>query len=314
LDESISMSLPETGAPRVSTNWDDYRFVRAVADTKSLVGAADLLGVNHSTVFRRINAVEEALGARLFERGRNGYALTAAGEEMVALASRMSEEITGFERRIAGRDVKPSGELRVTTNDTFMVHLMTPVFASFLQACPDIRLDMIVSNISLNLTKRDADIAIRATTSPPETLVGRRVCAIGWAIYGPESMVGRDFASLQGERWIAMGESLAQIGPARWIDSKVPAERIVMRVNSIMGLSAAIIAGTGISILPCFVGDTTPGLIRLSDVLSDIGASVWLLTHPDLKQSARVRAFMDHAWDTLGRRRALIEGRTNGAG
>lgn len=308
------MSLPETGAPRVSTNWDDYRFVRAVADTKSLVGAADLLGVNHSTVFRRINAVEEALGARLFERGRNGYALTAAGEEMVALASRMSEEITGFERRIAGRDVKPSGELRVTTNDTFMVQLMTPVFASFLQACPDIRLDLIVSNVSLNLTKRDADVAIRATTSPPETLVGRRVCTIGWAVYGPEWLAGRDFASLQSERWVGMGESLSQIGPARWVDQKIPSERIVMRVNSIMGLSAALTAGTGISILPCFVGDTTPGLVRLSELLSDIGASVWLLTHPDLKQSARVRAFMDHAWETLGRRRALIEGRTiNGA-
>ena len=303
------MSLPETGAPRVSTNWDDYRFVRAVADTKSLVGAAEQLGVNHSTVFRRINAVEEALGARLFERGRNGYALTAAGEEMVALASRMSDEITGFERRIAGRDVKPSGELRVTTNDTLMVHLMTPVFASFLQACPDIRLDLIVSNISLNLTKRDADIAIRATTAPPETLVGRRVCSIGWAIYGPDWMVGRDFAALKGERWIGIGESLAQIGPARWIEQTIAAERIVMRVNTIMGLSAAIIAGAGISILPCFIGDTTHGVTRLSDILPEIGASIWLLTHPDLKQSARVRAFMDHSWDTLSRRRALIEGR-----
>src|SRR6201986_5113845 len=116
------MTVSESAVLRPSTNWDDYRYVRAVAETRSLVGAAELLGVNHSTVFRRINALEEGLGARLFERGRAGYALTAAGEEMVPLASRMGEEITSFERRIAGRDIKPSGELRVTTNDTLMAH------------------------------------------------------------------------------------------------------------------------------------------------------------------------------------------------
>eukprot|EP01036_Dinobryon_divergens_P060117 gene60117-80175_t len=104
-------------------------------------------------------------GARLFERGRGGYALTPAGEEMVALAARMNDEITTFERRIAGRDVKPSGELRITINDTMMAHLMTPVFSSFLKACPDVRLDIVVTNAALNLSKRDADIAIRATAA-----------------------------------------------------------------------------------------------------------------------------------------------------
>ena len=303
------MTLAQSPPPRLSTNWDDYRYVRAVADTRSLAGAADSLGVNHSTVFRRINAIEEMLGARLFERGRAGYALTAAGEEMVALAGRMSEEIVSFERRIAGRDVKPSGELRVTTNDTMMAHLMVPVFASFLTACPDIRLDIVVSNASLNLSKRDADVAVRATLAPPETLVGRRVCALAWAVYGPPHLVGMDFVEILGQRWIGLGDNLAHIPQARWMEQEVPPQRVVMRVNTILGLAEAIEAGVGVSVLPCFIGDVLPALARLSDPVSEIGASLWLLTHPDLKASARVRAFMDHAWEALSRRRGLLEGR-----
>jgi DNA-binding transcriptional LysR family regulator len=304
-----AMSLAQNPPSRVSTNWDDYRYVRAVAETRSLAGAAELLGVNHSTVFRRINAIEDALGARLFERGRAGYTLTPAGEEMVALASRMSEEIVSFERRVAGRDVKPSGELRVTINDTMMTDLMVPVFASFLQACPDIRLDVIVSNASLNLSKRDADIAVRATLAPPEALVGRRVCALAWGVYGPKHLVGRDFADILSERWVGLGDNLSHIPQARWMDREISPNRVVMRVNTILGLAEAIEAGVGVTVLPCFIGNQRPALARLSDPVSELGASLWLLTHPDLKASARVRAFMDHAWDVLSRQRALLEGR-----
>src|ERR1700681_4794632 len=126
-----------------TTTWDDFRLVKAIADSRSLGGAAAALGLNHSTVFRRLGALEQALGTHLFERARTGYAPTAAGEEMITLASRMGEEIVDFERKVAGRDVKPSGELRVTTNDGALVHLLPPIFASFRQAYPGIRLDVI---------------------------------------------------------------------------------------------------------------------------------------------------------------------------
>jgi DNA-binding transcriptional LysR family regulator len=99
-------------------SWDEFRLVKAIAETGSLAGAGDVLSLNHSTVFRRLNALEQDLGSRLFERARTGYVPTPAGEEMVALASRMFDEVIEFERRVSGRDVKPSGELRVTTNDS----------------------------------------------------------------------------------------------------------------------------------------------------------------------------------------------------
>ena len=125
----------------------------------------------------------------LFERHRSGYAPTVAGEELVAVAGRVDEEIAGFARKLAGRDLTPAGELRVTTSDTLLIHLLTPMFARFRQHCPDVRLDLVVGNQSLNLSQRDADVAIRATDDPPETLVGRRAARIAWALYGDARIV-----------------------------------------------------------------------------------------------------------------------------
>ena len=141
-----------------STSWDDFRLVKAIADSRSLVGASESLDLNHSTVFRRLGALEEKLSTRLFERSRNGYTPTAAGEEMIRLAGRMDQDIVDFERKIAGRDVKPAGDLRVTTNDALLVHLMTPVFASFREAFPDIRLDVVIANHAFLFS----DAALRA--------------------------------------------------------------------------------------------------------------------------------------------------------
>src|SRR6266496_1144249 len=127
-------------------SWDDFRYVKAIADTRSLGGAASELGVNHSTVFRRLAQIEERLGSRLFERSRTAYALTPCGEEMVRLAERMGEDIVSFERQVTGHDLRPSGALRVTTTDTVLVHMLTGIFAGFRKAYPEIVLDIVVSN------------------------------------------------------------------------------------------------------------------------------------------------------------------------
>src|SRR5918994_1088828 len=215
--------------------WDDFKLVRLVAEAKGLAGAAERLNVNHSTVFRRLGQLEEDLGVKLFERHRTGYALTAAGEEMALLAERMEEDVATFARKLAGQAVSPAGELRVTTNDTLLVHLLTPLLARFAKACPDVRLDVVLANQALNLSKRDADVAVRATDSPPETLVGRRAATIAWAIYGrgadfPEP--GRvDLVDLYERPWVALGDNLAGLKVARFVRERVAAERIVYKVN-----------------------------------------------------------------------------------
>ena len=174
-------------------SWDDFRYIKAIAETRSLNGAAQTLNVNHSTVFRRLGQVEKQLGSRLFDRGRAGYVLTTCGEEMVRLAERIGDDVTSFERRVTGQDLRPSGELRVTSNDLVLLHLLTEVLVDFRKAYPEIVLDIVVSNTMLNLSRRDADVAVRAAYHPPETLSGRRVSKIAWAVYGPASRKIRSF-------------------------------------------------------------------------------------------------------------------------
>src|SRR3954451_1733907 len=163
--------------------WDDFRLVKAIADARGLPGAAERMGLDLSTVFRRLGRLERRLGTALFERHRSGYAATAAGEEMAALASRMDADVSAFARRLAGREPAPAGELKVATSDALLLHLLTPLLARFRERYPDVRLDVTTGNRPLSLARRDADVAVRATEgAPPETLVGRRVARVAWAL------------------------------------------------------------------------------------------------------------------------------------
>jgi DNA-binding transcriptional LysR family regulator len=297
--------------PHVS--WDDFRLVKAISDTGSLAGAGDALGLNHSTVFRRLNALETELGSRIFERARNGYMATPAGEEMVSLAARMQEDVIDFERRVAGRDVKPSGELRVTTNDSLVAHLMTPMFGTFCRQFPEISLDVVIENRALNLSRRDADVAIRATADPPETLVGRRIASIGWCVYAHKDMavpVRIEAGDLHEMCWIGFGDAISGVGPARWLSQSLPQARIMYRLNTVLGMSQAVEAGLGIGFLPCFIGDRSAALQRIIAKPMLFDGGLWLLTHPDLKNAARVRVFTDFIGKELSRHKALLEGQS----
>jgi DNA-binding transcriptional LysR family regulator len=292
--------------------WDDFKLVRLIAEAKGLAGAAERLGVNHSTVFRRLGQLEDAIGTKLFERHRTGYALTAAGEEMAALAERMDDDVAGFARKLAGQVLSPAGELRVTTNDTLLTHLLTPLFARFCQQCPDVRLDVVLSNQALNLSKRDADVAIRATDTPPETLVGRRAATLAWALYGRAADFPQpgtlDLPTLSTHAWVALGDNLGAVKAARFVRERVAPERIVYKVNTVLGLTEAVEAGIGIGPLPCFIADARPALVRLAPPNPDFSTGLWLLTHPDLRHSARVRVFLDFLAAEIAKLRKYLEG------
>lgn len=295
--------------------WDDFRLVKAIADARSLNGAADALGINHSTVFRRLAELEKRIGAVLFERHRTGYSLTSAGDEMVQLAVRMDEDVNSFTRKLVGNSLIPSGELRVTTNDTLLIHLLMPIFASFRRTYPTINLDIVMSNQVLNLSKRDADIAIRATDNPPETLVGRRICGLNWAIYGlrsefPEAAKGEFPAmdALSSRNWVSLGDQLGHIRAVRYVRERVPEARIAIKINTVLGLAEAVEEGIGVGPLPCLIADQRPRLVRLTAPNPAFGTGLWILTHPELRASPRVRAFLDLASTELVRRKPLIEG------
>jgi len=292
-------------------SWDEFRLVKAIADSRSLTGAAEALGLNHSTVFRRLAALESAVGSHLFERSRSGYEPTAAGDAMIALATVMADSIVEFERRIAGRDVKPAGCLRVTTNELIAHHFLPAVMPQFRTQYPEMVLELILCHQVLNLSRRDADVAIRLTNDPPETLVGRRVCAVRWSLYCGRTLM----ASLGSERaeslpFVGYCENFGPPSIRRWIETHVRPGRIAAKVNSVHHVFRLAVHNFGVALLPCFIGDASPDLMRIDQPLPDLDVGLWILTHSDLRRSARVRAFMEFASAELAKHKRAMEAAT----
>jgi len=291
--------------------WDDLRYVLAVAEAGSLAGAARALGVNHTTVLRRITAFEATLGLRLFERLPTGYVLTAGGEELITAARTISDTVTTLERRLVGQDLRLSGTVRITTTDTLMATLLPDVLAGFRTEQPGIALEVALANAMANLSRRDADVAIRPSNNPPETLVGRRVAAIAFAIYGSPAYLAEHnpAGDLAGHRWVAPDDNLAATTAAQWMRSELPESEVVLRADSLLALRQSAEAGLGLAALPCYLGDTAPGLVRVRPPVPAMETALWVLPHDDLRHTARIRAFTEFAATALGRHRELLEGR-----
>lgn len=293
----------------MSFAWDDLRIFLEIARTGSLNGAARALGVNHSTVFRRLNAFEDGLGVRLFERLPTGYALTLAGEEMQASAARVEREIDRLDRRITGQDLRLEGNLVVTTTDTIIENFLTPHLAAFRRAHPGIVLELVIDNQNVNLSKRQADVAVRPTRNPPETLVGRRVASVAVAPYAaPKYMRGRS-EDLDTLDWLSVDESLSHLAAAKWFRETYADASVVLRANSLFGLLHTCEAGMGAALLACFMADPRKGLRRIGPPITEAGTTLWLLTHEDLRHTGRVRAFMDFMATSLAGEIDLLEGR-----
>lgn len=293
--------------PARSLAWDDFRLIDAVAATRSLPAAAARLGMDHSTVFRRLKGIEATLGQPLFERHRAGYTLTPAGEEMAALAARVDQDITAVTRRLAGQAPAPSGEVRIATSDILLSDLLMPILATFREAHPAIRLDVVTGNAALNLSRRDADVAIRATDRPPDTLVGRRAARIAWALYGA-ARADHPADPAQEARWVCLGDSMAGLKVVRYAQTAVAPERLAARFDTVGGLAGAVRAGMGVGHLPCFTGDASADLVRLLPPDPGHASDLWLLTHSDLRHVPRIRAVLDFLAGAIAAKRPLIEG------
>jgi DNA-binding transcriptional LysR family regulator len=291
--------------------WNDLRFVLAVADAGSLAGAARTLGVNHTTVLRRITAFEKSLGLRLFERLPTGYTLTAGGEELIAAARQVDDTVTALERKLAGRDLRLSGALRVTTTDSLMGSILPEILAAFRKQHPGIRIEVVLSNALLNLSKRDADVAIRPAEHPPQHLVGRSIAKVAFAIYAGSNYLARrgKVKTLQEHEWVAPDDSLSQTSVARWIRAELADSEVALRADSFLGLKLAAEAGLGLAALPCYLGDTSPHLVCVHAPVKAMETALWILTHDDLRHTARVRTFTEFAANAFARHRPLLEGK-----
>lgn len=281
--------------------WDDLKLVLAIREAGSLSGAGRRLKLSHATIFRRLGEMERKLGVALFERTKIGYLPTAAGEDLADTACRVQQEVQGAERRVIGRDTALSGTLRVTTTDTLLAGLLAPIFNRFRQEHPKIELEVTLSNQVFNLSERDADIAVRPTDTPPEHLVGRRVGVIQQAVYGQTRYCHllEDNPDLTQADWIGPDRHLAYPPLEKWLVGSGYKRQCRYRVDSMLGMKAAVASGAGLAVLPCYLGGSDNELTRIGEPIPELATGLWLLTHPDLRRVARVSAFMSFVAVTI---------------
>jgi DNA-binding transcriptional LysR family regulator len=269
--------------------WDDLRYVLAVHRAGSLAGAARALNISHVTVFRRIESIEKNLGVRLFDRKRQGYVATPVATDIVQQAEQVEDQVNALERRIWRRDSEVHGTVRLTTTDTISMMVLPGILARLRSAHPQLVVENIISHDTFNITKRDADIAIRHTMSPPEMLIGHCLTKVRYAVYGGPKFARRgrshDLSKLP---WVAPDDSPSEYRFIKWLRENGHEPQVVMRCNSFVALAGAVKAGVGVGILSCFTADSLGGLARLTPVIPEVDWQYWILTHPELRDVARV--------------------------
>jgi molybdate transport repressor ModE-like protein len=293
-------------------DWNDLRLVLAVHRDGSLRAAAAELGMDHSTIFRHLKALEKKLGVRLFERLPGGaYHATAAGERMAAVAERIEHETLSLDRDIAGRDRRPAGKLRVTSSETLAQSRLTPHLAAFREAHPDIVVELVIDNRVLNLSRREADIALRPMRPTEGNLWGRKLANVAWTFYGARALTARSLDEIARLPLIGWGEETNGIKAADWLKRAAPAASVVYRTSSLVNQCLAARAGIGVALLPCYLGDGERGLQRaLAEPVAELATELWMVTHRDLRNTARVRAFFDVVGGGMAGERSVFEGRS----
>lgn len=298
-------------------DWNALRLILAVKRAGSLTAAAQGLGIDHSTAFRRLKALEGQLAVRLFERLPAGnYQATEAGARMAAAAERMEAEAAALDRDLTGRDHRLSGMLRVTSSETLAYSRLTGHLAAFQQAHPGIVVELVIDNRVLSLSRREADIALRPIRPREGDLWGRKLAGIAWAFYAtPDYLQARGgppegLDALARHSLVGWEEAASGIAAANWLGRAAPSDAFAYRTNSLVNQLLAARAGMGLALLPCYLGDGDGGLVRaLQMPVAELAGELWIVTHADLKATARVRAFFDLVGDALAQERELFEGR-----
>ena len=276
-----------------------------MARNGSISGAAKQLGVQHSTVSRRMRQFEEKLGTRLIERKTGRYELTQAGEKVKEASARREREVLGVASALLGKDAQQVGPLKVAALNNMASSVLMPMFASFSKQYPQVELHIVVANIDASLSQREADVAIRLTNSPTDTLIGKRVVTVASTIYGSRSYLAQHRQQGGDPSWI--GVECCGFHKS-WTRQSSSAQSHNFYSDDTQLTHSAIREGMGVSILPCFMGDADPELERYCDPDPAYNLGLWILLHPDLKRTARVLAFRDHMVKAIKEKESVFEG------
>ncbi len=281
-------------------DWDDLRYILKVAESGSIGAAAQALGVNRTTVLRRINQFEKKLEYQLFDRRGSGYQLAPGAEKMLAAALDVEKTIDDLQRQILGKTIELQGNLRVTTTDAILMGTVAPHLESFRHRHPQITLEMVVSNHQLSLTQGDADVAIRPGMQVPENLVATKLGIINFGIFGGHSYLKQRASSkIEDHRWLGVVNPLLRSPPGEWISANISEKLICLKADSFVALRIAAESDMGLAVLPANLGVQSEKLEQVFAGQPGISNFLWIVTHPDLARSARVHAFTEHMVESM---------------
>jgi DNA-binding transcriptional LysR family regulator len=296
-------------------SWDDYRYVLAISRAGGVSGAVDSLGVNTSTVFRRLDKIEQSVQTLLFDRARRGYVPTAAGKEVIHAAEIMEQATFAADRIVTGHDQQLTGQIRITATETLATCFLTRHVKSFHEKHPGLTVNISSENRVMSLAEREADIALRPRRPSDETLIGRKIASLGWGIFG-NAELQNTIGKIKTAKDLAHQPFIVWDGGALakefedWVKRSIPDVDLAFRSSSMLTNAQMAATGVGLVALPCIVGAVWPGLVPVLSPLDDLGTSseLWLVIHEDMRHNARVRALIDHLVATARQDAGLFMG------
>ncbi|MGB5809039.1 MAG: LysR family transcriptional regulator [Polyangiales bacterium] len=284
-------------------NWNDIRYFLALHRHVTLAAAGTALAADPTTVSRRLLKLEERLGARLFDRTPNGYALTEAGHRLLPRASGIEREVLGVERDVAGEDQKLEGVVRLAATEMLTTRFLAPHLRKFREKYPGIELDLICTHRDVNLARREADIALRLSRPTQDDLVIKRLASVDLGLYASSEYVGRRGTpneSFEGHDLVMFADRRPFHRENTWLETRAANARIAVRVDSVSAMYSAIVGGAGIALLPCLIADRDERLVRVPLSGAPEPRQIWQTVHKDVRQSARIQAVVEFLGGVLG--------------
>lgn len=262
-------------------NWDHLRYALAVAESGSVSKAAVKLGVNHATVLRHVAAFESQVGTEVFEKSANGYRVHPDRLRVIDAAREVDAAVQAVQNVARGVAATVRGQVRVTSTDSFCQVILPPIISKWHRQSAAMSIELMSTNTHLDLSRLDADIVVRPTARLEDGLKGEQAAVLGFGVYRTETAPS--------DRWLGMGARLARTEAADWMAQNVAGEQIIAAADSFLALRALAVTGIGAAILPCILGDTDSRLHRVSGLLPEINVGIWVASHSDLANVARIR-------------------------
>ena len=289
-------------------NWDDLRVILAICREGSLSAAARSLGSSHSTVFRQINEIEKKYATRFFNRHPNGYEMTEAGELAMRIATNIEEEVLDLDRELQGKDLRLQGNIRLTAPEGVSHYCLMPHLRSFYKKHPAINIELIASPVLMELSRSEADLAIRVTDDPPQNCIAKKICDFRMAFYATNSYLKKvQDLEVAEHDFVLCNHYMQPLSKTLWRNKPVPPMRFTS--ENILAVARAACEGMGTALLPCLIGEKEKNLQRIGDVIDSYRSGLWVMTHADLRQTARVKALMNHLIASLSLEKLSIEGK-----